>query len=131
MSEYEEQRAKETCKKYGIAMKVGKPVYDYPVWDEKDRHYIFPVTLRKGGKSMRIHFGQSRAAGDKAPTKYDVLACLTKFDPGSFENFCEEVGYDSDSRKAEKTYKAVKREWESVKRVFGEGECLDALREII
>lgn len=130
MSEYEQQ-AKETCQKYGIAMKVGEPVYDYPIWDEKYRHYIFPVTLRKDGKSMKIQFGQSRNAGDKVPTEYDVLTCITKSDPGSFEDFCGEFGYDTDSRKAEKTYKAVKREWEAVKRVFGEGECLEALQEIV
>ena len=33
MSEYEQQ-AKETCQKYGITMKVGEPVYDYPIFGE-------------------------------------------------------------------------------------------------
>ena len=130
MSEYEQQ-AKETCQKYGITMKVGEPVYDYPIWDEKYRHCIFPVTLRKDGKSMKIQFANSINAGGKAPTEYDVLTCITKSDPGSFEDFCGEFGYDTDSRKAEKTYKAVKSEWEAVKRVFGEGECLEALQEIV
>lgn len=130
MSEYEQQ-AKEICQKYGITMQVGEPVYDYPIWDEKYQHYIFPVTLRKDGKSMKIQFGQSRAAGDTVPTEYDVLTCITKSDPGTFVDFCGEFGCDIDSIKAERTYRAVKREWESVKRVFGEGECLEALQEIV
>lgn len=123
--------AKEICKKHGITMKVGEPVYDYPVWDEEYPHYIFPVTLRKDGKSMRIHFGQSLAKGSTPPDEYDIIACLTKDDPGSFENFCSDFGYDTDSRRAEKTYKAVKAEWKKMLRVFGDGECLDDLREIV
>ena len=56
------------------------------------------------------------------------MSCITKADPGTFEDFCSEFGYDTDSRQAEKTYKAVKREWEKVARVFGsEGECLEDL----
>ena len=65
------------------------------------------------------------------PTEYDVLTCITKSDPGSFEDFCGEFGCDTDSRKAERTYKAVKREWEAVKLVFGDGECLEALQEMV
>ena len=64
-----------------------------------------------------------------APTAYDVLACLTKYDPGTFEDFCGEFGYDTDSRKAYKTYKAVKREWKNVAILFTD-EQLDMLREI-
>ena len=79
---------------------------------------------------MRVMFTQSRAQGSNPPDEYDIITCLTKNDPGSFENFCSEFGCDTDSRSAEKTYKAVKAEWEKVLRVFGEGECLDDLREI-
>lgn len=63
------------------------------------------------------------------PTPYDVLACLTKYDCGTFENFCSEFGYDTDSRKAEKTYKAVCDEWINIQRLFTDEEIED-LREI-
>lgn len=62
------------------------------------------------------------------PTAYDVLACLTKYDPGTFENFCAEMGFDTDSRKAEKTYFAVQAEWDGVRRIFG--DVLEKLAEI-
>jgi hypothetical protein len=65
----------------------------------------------------------------KVPTAYDVLACLTKYDPGSFENFCSEFGYDTDSRKAEKTYNAVKQEYDNLARLFNEAE-LELMAEI-
>lgn len=62
------------------------------------------------------------------PTAYDVLTCLTKTDPGTFEEFCSEFGYDTDSRKAEKTYKACVKEYFGVHRLFG--DVMDGLMEI-
>ena len=63
------------------------------------------------------------------PTVYDVLCCLTKYDPGTFADFCSEFGYDTDSRKAEKTYKAVLDEYLQVSRLFTESE-LELMQEI-
>jgi hypothetical protein len=64
----------------------------------------------------------------KAPTAYDVLACLTKNDPGTFEDFCADYGYDDDSRKAEGIYREVQKEWANVERVFG--DVIEELQEI-
>lgn len=64
-----------------------------------------------------------------APSAYDVLACLTKYDVGSLEDFCSEFGYDSDSRTAEKIYLAVVREYNEVKRLWSETE-IEKLAEI-
>lgn len=74
------------------------------------------------GKSDIIHF-------PKAPTAYDFLACLTKYDPGTFENFCSEFGYDTNSKKAEKTYQAVKEEYLNVCSLFNDEE-MNELQEI-
>lgn len=63
-----------------------------------------------------------------SPSLYDVLACLTKYDPGTFENFCSDFGYDSDSISALKTYKAVCKEWQKVDLLFG--DVIDELQEI-
>lgn len=63
------------------------------------------------------------------PDSYDVLACLTKYPVYDFADFCSEFGYDTDSRKAHKIYKAVKREWENVTMLYNEAE-LEQLREI-
>ena len=64
-----------------------------------------------------------------APTPYGILLCLTKYDPETFENFCSEFGYDNDSRKAEKTYKAVKLEYMQLCTMFNETE-MEAMQEI-
>ena len=49
---------------------------------------------------------------------YDVLTCIQKNDPGSFDDFCSDFGYDSDSRRAEAVYFAVQKEWIKVVRFF-------------
>lgn len=65
----------------------------------------------------------------KAPTAYDVLSCLEKYDIGTFENFCDEFGYDTDSMKAFKTYEAVGEAYKQVAILFNEAE-LKELAEI-
>ena len=67
--------------------------------------------------------------GFQPPTAYSVLSCLTKYDPGSFEDFCSEFGYDTDSRSAEKTYQAVKDEYTNLCRLFSDAE-LELMGEI-
>lgn len=52
------------------------------------------------------------------PNCYDVLACLTKYDPGTFENFCYEYGYDEDSRNAVRIYFAVQKEYSQLVQIF-------------
>jgi hypothetical protein len=63
------------------------------------------------------------------PNEYDVLACLTKYDPGTFECFCDEFGYDTDSKKAEKTYNAVKDEYLNLCTLFSPSE-MEEMQEI-
>jgi len=65
----------------------------------------------------------------KEPSAYSILACLTKYDPGSFKNFCAEFGYDTDSMRAMKTYQAVQEEYEGVCRLFN-AEEREQLQEI-
>lgn len=63
------------------------------------------------------------------PSEYDILACLTKYDPYTFEDFCSSYGYDEDSRSAEKTYNAVCEEWQNISQLFTE-EQIEQLQEI-
>lgn len=65
----------------------------------------------------------------KTPTSYDVLACLTTYDPEDFESFCSNFGYDIDSRRAEKTYNGVVDEYNNLKMLFSDKE-LEELQEI-
>lgn len=64
-----------------------------------------------------------------APSEYDVLSCLIKYDPGSFVDFCREFGYDLDNKGTEKIYEAVKNEYMNVCRIWNDSE-IEELREI-
>lgn len=97
--------------------------------DEKESRSIFRCVLRRGRKSVSFRFGQSIADGNKPPTPYDLLACITKSNPGDFENFCADYGFNSDSRKDYKSYLAVCKEWEKVERFFSSEE-LEELQDI-
>lgn len=63
------------------------------------------------------------------PSAYDILTCLTKYNPYTFEDFCGDFGYDEDSRSAEQTYNYVKEEWKYISFLF-DTEQLEQLREI-
>jgi hypothetical protein len=62
------------------------------------------------------------------PTAHDILACITKYDPQDFENFCTEFGYNTDSRAAERIFLAVSKEWHNVKYLFN--DVMEELRDI-
>jgi hypothetical protein len=79
-------------------------------------------------KKMKV-FKAKQKESFSAPSSYDVLTCLTKYDPGTFENFCSEYGYDEDSRTAEKTYKAFVKEYKSISALYSESE-LELMAEI-
>jgi len=83
-----------------------------PAWD-----YMTKVVPRSG--SMRI-----------APSAYDILVVVEKYDVGTFEEFCSDFGYDSDSRNAEQRYFAVQKESAEVRRFFTEDE-IDELSDMV
>lgn len=99
----------------GLKMKILNS--EYKLHFEQQR-YVFKIKLIKGGKQYTFEFGQSISEGNNGPTLYSVLACLTKYDPETFEDFCASYGYDNDSRKSEKTYKAVVKEFNNMQRLF-------------
>ena len=59
---------------------------------------------------------------------YDILSCLEKYENANFDDFCSNYGYDNDSIKALKTYKAVSKEYKNVFRLFG--DIMEELQEI-
>lgn len=103
--------------------------------DDKDQRDIYKISLIRGERVYNFKYGQS--VNDSScfpeertkPTAYDVLTCLTKYNPFTFEDFCGAFGYDEDSRKAEKVYKAVVEEWENIKILYSDEE-IEKLQEI-
>lgn len=127
-SEYDIQ-AEKFLSDTNTIFKVKEYGYGYYFPEDKEQRYIFKFTLKNSNGSYTAKFGQSISEGSNEPTAYSVLACLTKYDVGSFEDFCSEFGYDTDSRTAERTYKAVCKEFAGISKLFTT-EQLEQLQEI-
>jgi hypothetical protein len=123
-----QKQANQFAAKHNVKLSVIDSSYRKYFNDDKQSRFVFKLHLTRNKKQYTFDFGQSIAAGAEEPTMYDVLTCLTKYDPESFEDFCNEFGYSEDSISAHKTYKAVCREYAAVERLFG--DVIEELREI-
>ncbi len=103
-------------------------------WEDKDSRYRphYRVTLAGPGGSYTFDYWGSINDGETGAqaSAYDVLACLEWSDPGTFENFCGEFGYEPDSIKANKTWRAVKAQAAALARVFPSESARETLSQI-
>lgn len=95
-------------------------------YSDDDFEKVCYATIEKANKDV---YFKSQSKEYKHPTAYDILCCLTKGDPGTFEDFCNDYGYDEDSRSAERIYNAVVEEWKKVQTLWTEEE-IEKLWEI-
>lgn len=91
-------------------------------WSRGASHW--KCQIRAGRRAMTTFFSQGSAHIGE-PTLTSVLDCLASDAAGfenaqSFEDWASEYGYDADSRKAEKTFKAISKQAEGLKRLLGE-----------
>jgi hypothetical protein len=83
------------------------------------------VTLRnRAGRQMTVPFSMGPALSHE-PTAREVLSCLIDDAASaeyarSFEEWADELGFDPDSRKAERTYRAVERQSAQLRRFLGD-----------
>jgi hypothetical protein len=128
-NEYDKQ-ANKFLKDTNTTFKVKYIKHDKYFPDDTQTRDIYRFTLTKDGKSYSGRFGQSIADTGKKPRPYDILTSLgaDRFE-GTYEDFCSEYGYDEDSMKAHKLYKAVVKENEGIKKLYSEEER-DKMSEI-
>ena len=113
---------------------------------DREKRDIYLITLKRGEREFKFNFGQSidkslnpeyrkkikhlkSIINKNFPTAYDVLSIVTKYEVGSFENFCDAFGYNDDSIKAKGIYKAVLNEYNNIKWLFSDAE-IEKLQEI-
>lgn len=106
---------------------------DFYFYGDDKKRDIYTITLKRGSRVYKFTFGQSLndsiiTGTRKAPTSYDVLACLTKSPVGTFKDFCDDYGYD-DEPNAHKIYKKVVDEWLNIERMYTTEE-IKQLQEI-
>ena len=119
--------------------------------DEKWEHFEWQVTLLYQKRSYKTTFRcgmghvyqmtppetstqpRGRVGTPKPPDAADVLSCLcldaTSADRNTFEDWCSDLGYDSDSRKAEKIYNLCVETNAKLRRFLGEDFDLFASAE--
>ena len=99
------------------------------VEDYAKRLYRAEYSVLRPHERNDCRLALKKAQEDAKPNEYDILACLTKYDPETFEDFCSEFGYDEDSRSAEQIYLACVKEYKQLTRIFTEAQ-MEELREI-
>ena len=96
-------------------------------WDKNNfNHYVVKVKNNDNGKKTSFDFWTGDRFGKNYfNSDYELLDAFYLFCSDGlaavdgFENFCSEFGYDTDSRRAEKIFKACKRSKEKLFRVTG------------
>ncbi len=109
------------CEKIGLTCQaelVG-PATDDSGWE----HDLWKVTLRLEGRQYTTKFRTGTGwRGKPAPNAADVVSCLAmsaRLGESSFEDYCADLGYDSDSIKAKKVWQACKRTAPRMRRLLG------------
>jgi len=92
------------------------------------RECISEKTLRSHGVNPDRRI-QPKLRDKRLPTAYDVLSCVVKYYPGMFEDWCNDLGYGTDSRRAKSTYRACVDEYTRFAAFFTLDE-IETLQEI-
>lgn len=131
MSEYVKQ-AKDFLAKANAKMQITPlGVEQNKKWNEKCFRNTYRVTITTQNGNMWVKFWDSINNKEKGlkPNEYDVLACLQKYDVGTYKDFLSEFGYDPEDRHSKEIYKACVSEYERLCRIFTD-EQMEELREI-
>ena len=101
--------------------------------DMEPGSHHYKATLRYRGRQLTVPFSTG-SGWTEEPTAKDVLDCLVSDtigyeSAGDFGEWCDEYGYNSDSRKALRTFRTVARLAAKVRAFLGDD--FDAIAEAI
>lgn len=94
-----------------------------PNMDDSANMDHWRVRLRCGRSSMTLVFSQGYGHHGNAPMLRDVLDCLASdasVEDRTFDDWCDDLGFDVDSRKAERTYQATVKQTAKLRRLLGD-----------
>ena len=144
ISRNENWKEKEKRNWYDVTITTPRGKMSYTFWDSIHNTEISTMTFEEYakkklkykrvedmsyGEKVKVKNDLARLKAKAVPNEYDVLACLEKYDVGTFEDFCSEFGYDEDSRTAERIYIAVIKEYKDLTRISTEKQ-MEELSEI-
>ena len=135
MNEYLNQ-AKNFLEECGATMTIAYCCKDINKnWNDIEARNTYRVRISTPNGTMSVKFWDSinNTRNGNRPNEYDILACLQKYDVGSFEDFASEFGYDiseaEERRKVKRIYASVCEEYKKIGRCFTE-EQIEKMREI-
>lgn len=84
----------------------------------------YTITIHYQRRAMTVPF-YTGPAWSREPDLDDVMECLRSDAAGvinasCFEEWADDLGFDSDSRRAEATYRQVQRQTEELRRLLGD-----------
>lgn len=108
----------------------GVPTQNASEGEMKGMYWGWKVELVHNDRRMTTDFHQG-SGHENPPTVQDILYSLVSdaqcAHGNTFEDFCGELGYDSDSRKAEKLFHACRDTGAKLIRLFGDEQYLKLL----
>ena len=118
--------------KYQVTMTVSQIDKNPNMTDMMDGARHYRCVLRYHGRMLTVLFSQGPAIRH-SPEVAGVLDCLASDASGvdattSFEQWAEDMGYDTDIRKAERTWRAVEKQTAGLRRLLG-SDAFDELLE--
>jgi len=96
-----------------------------PHMDDSQNMDNYKCMLRRGNARMTLYFSKGIGHHGTEPTAKEILDCLASDAAGiensrSCDEWCLEYGYNTDSRKAEKTFKACEHLTKRLRTFLGE-----------
>ena len=100
-----------------------------------ERHNDHDLAGGFGPRSQFVTFFSQGSAHTNDPTIADVLDCLASDSAGyenarSFEEWCGEYGYDTDSRRAERIYNTIAEQSKQLRHFLGDAAFQSLLFKI-
>jgi hypothetical protein len=126
-----EKQANDFLRYTGAEIKIRFLKKDKYFHDDKEARNIYTFTISRGKRKYKGTFGDSiyNTKEGIVPSEYDILACLTKYEPEeTIKDFMSAYGYE-DEKTAKKIYNEVKKEYQGMKMLFNDKE-LEILQEI-
>lgn len=122
---------KASCDEIGITATISKDQSNRNMPDFQGDHWKISLKNKKNGKRMTIQYSKGYGHKGAPPDIVDAIATLcgdSYFTDLTFDEFCDELGYDNDSRKAHRTYLNVIKQGKKFEEFLGED--LEEMREL-
>lgn len=121
----------EFIERHGVKMTATTTDHN-PHMDNDRQMDHWRCTLTCGGRRMVLTFSKGMGHHGKPAELREVLSCIAMDTAGvenarDFADWCSEYGYDTDSRKAERTYRQCTRQAASLKRLLGSTAAFESL----